>query len=52
VAELLQLASEEAQFRLAKEQLIADIHKRRCPLCGMRHDWQDGDAWIKEPEAA
>ena len=29
-----------------------ELKNRRCPLCGMRHLWQDGDAWIKKLEAA
>ena len=32
------------------EEFPSELRKRRCPLCGMRHDWQDGDAWIKKLE--
>jgi hypothetical protein len=30
----------------------SDLRNKRCPICGMRHLWQDGDAWIKNLEAA
>jgi hypothetical protein len=34
------------------EEFPRELKNGRCPMCGMRHNWQDGDAWIKKLEAA
>ena len=28
------------------EEFPSQLKKARCPICGMRHMWEDDDAWI------
>jgi hypothetical protein len=34
------------------EEFPSLLKKARCPVCGMRHVWEDDDAWIKTLETA
>jgi hypothetical protein len=34
------------------EEFPSQLKKARCPICGMRHVWEDDDAWIKALETA